>query len=191
MPADFVSSMTGQLPIFILGKNFGVEVAGHYSLMNKSVAAPSKLIAGSVLSIFKEEASRQFRARGQCKSIYLKTLARLASLGVLPFGCLFFFSEYIFGFIFGAKWVDAGKIASMLAPMLYLQFIASPLSYTLYLAGKNLSDLLWQIALLILISVMLMLSSNIKVAIILISVSYSFMYLININMSYLAAKGVK
>jgi O-antigen/teichoic acid export membrane protein len=191
MPADFVSSMTGQLPIFILGKNFGAEVAGNYALMNKSVIAPSKLIAGSVLSIFKEEASREFRVRGQCKSIYLKTLTRLASLGIVPFGCLYFFSEYIFGFIFGDNWVDAGRIASVLAPMLYLQFIASPLSYTLYLAGKNLNDLLWQLALLIVISAILILSNNIKLTLILISLGYSLMYLINIIMSYSAAKGIK
>jgi O-antigen/teichoic acid export membrane protein len=189
MPAGFMSSLTGQMPVFLLGNRFGGELGGQYSLMNKSVAAPAKLIAGSVLSIFKEEASRQYREYGECKAIYGTAFKRLAALGVIPFGALYFFSENIFGIIFGENWEQAGEMASMLAPMLYLQFVASPLSYTLYLTGKNIDDLIWQISAAIVISCSLITSVDAVEAVKYLVISYSFLYVINIYMSYRAGCG--
>ncbi len=189
MPADFVSSLTGQIPVFLLGNRFGGEFGGQYSLMNKSVAAPAKLIAGSVLSVFKEEASRQYREHGECKAIYTTAFKRLAALGVIPFGALYFLSENLFSLIFGDNWVQAGEMASILAPMLYLQFVASPLSYTLYLSGRQLMDLYWQIVMAVIaISVFSFVEDKVN-ALYIYSSGLSIMYLINIRISYVAACG--
>lgn len=186
MPADLISSLTGQMPVFLLGNRFGGELGGQYSLMNKSVAAPAKLIAGSVLSVFKEEASRQFRENGECRSIYVKVFKRLVLLGLLPFGLLYFYSEYFFVIVFGDEWAQAGVLASFMAPMFYLQFIASPLSYTLYLTGKNVDDLIWQISAAIVTAGSLLISADAIEAVRFMVISYSSLYVINIYMSYRA-----
>lgn len=186
MPADFISMLTGQMPVFLLGNKFGGELGGQYSLMNKSVAAPARLIAGSVLSLFKEEASRHFRENGECRTIYIKVLKRLLLLGMLPFGLLYLYSEYLFVIVFGEGWAQAGVLASFMAPMFYLQFIASPLSYTLYLTGKNIDDLIWQISATIVMSSSLLISSDAMEAVKYIVISYSLLYIINIYMSYRA-----
>lgn len=189
MPADLISALTGQMPVFLLGNRFGGELGGQYSLMNKSVAVPARLIAGSVLSVFKEEASRQFRVNGECRSIYVKVFKRLMLLGLLPFCMLYLYSEYLFAIVFGGGWAQAGVLASFMAPMFYLQFIASPLSYTLYLTGKNIDDLIWQIGAAIVISCSLLISADAIEAVKYMVTSYSFLYVINIYMSYRAACG--
>jgi O-antigen/teichoic acid export membrane protein len=157
--------------------------------MNKSVAAPATLIAGSVLSVFKEEASRQYRVHGECKAIYGVAFKRLSVLGIFPFGVLYLFSEELFSLIFGANWVQAGEIASILAPMLYLQFVASPLSYTLYLSRWQLIDLCWQIAVALIAFVIFGLVVDKIHALYLYSFGLSIMYLINMKISYMAACG--
>jgi O-antigen/teichoic acid export membrane protein len=189
MPADMLSVLTSQMPVFVLGQRFSSDVAGEYALMNKSTAAPTKLIAGSVMSVFKEEASRQFREHGDCKAVYLKSLKRLAFLGVVPFCVLYLFSEYFFGVFFGEEWRQAGVIASIMAPMLYVQFVASPLSYTLYLSGLQLMDLCWQIAMAILSLAAFVLVVDKNEALFLYSYGMAFMYLINLRFSYVAACG--
>lgn len=186
MPADFISSLTGQMPVFLLGNRFGGEFGGQYSLMNKSVAAPAKLIAGSVLSVFKEEASRQYRENGECRSIYVKVFKRLVLFGTLPFGLLYLYSEYLFTIVFGDEWAQAGVLASFMVPMFYLQFIASPLSYTLFLTGKNRDDLIWQLSAAMAISCSLIISADAVEAVKYMVISYSFLYVINIYMSYRA-----
>lgn len=191
MPADFLSATTAQLPSFLFGHRYGEGVAGEYALMNKSVAVPSKLIAGSILSVFKVEASRQYREYGECKKAYIDSFKRLALVGIAPFGGLYLFSECLFGVFFGNEWRQSGVLASIMAPMFYVQFIASPLSYTLFLARKNLQDLFWQILYFTCIAVILFRVDDAKDTIKLISVICSMLYLINIYLSFRAAKGLK
>jgi O-antigen/teichoic acid export membrane protein len=116
-------------------------------------------------------------------------MKRLIFLGCIPFGLLYFNSENLFILIFGSEWREAGVIASILAPMFYLQFIASPLSYTLFLAGKNIYDLLWQIMSAVIISVILLINDSATSVIQSMSIAYSCLYLMNIHMSFKAASG--
>ncbi|WP_277950290.1 oligosaccharide flippase family protein [Acidovorax sp. 210-6] len=184
MPADFISSLSGQLPVFLLGNRVGAAPAGQLSLTNKALAAPMKLLAGSILAVFKEEAARQYRETGQCRDIFLKTLKALILIGILPFTGLFFFSGVLFEFVFGAQWRDAGEYASILAPMFFMQFVSSPLSYVLYLANKQFSDLIWQIAMIAMTALIFISTENVIFAIKLYSLGCSFLYGLYIYISY-------
>ncbi len=188
MPADFISSLSAQLPVFLLGNRFGAASAGQLSLTNKALAAPMKLLAGSILAVFKEEAARQYRETGQCRDIFLKTLKILILIGILPFTGLFFFSGVLFEFFFGAQWRDAGEYASILAPMFFMQFVSSPLSYVLYMTNKQLLDLTWQIAMIALAALVFIFSENSIFAIKLYSWGCSFLYGIYLCISYSHAK---
>jgi len=189
MPADFIGSFAVQLPVFMIGSRFGSASAGQYALTNKALAVPMKLLAGSVLSVFKEDASRQYRETGQCRQIYIKTLRALAVFGIVPFAGLYFFSDLLFGLIFGEQWRQAGRYASILAPMFYMQFISSPLSYTLYIANRQFSDLVWQIILLGMTVSVYYIGREVYQAVMMYSVGYSLLYAVYLMISYMAAKG--
>ena len=189
MPADFVSSLSAQLPLFLIGGRFGTAPVGQYALTNRVLAAPVGLLAGSILSVFKEEASRQYRDMGQCRQAYLKTFRSLALLGIVPFVTLFFISERLFVLTFGPEWAEAGRLAAMFAPMFYLKFVASPLSYTMYLANRQSHDLAWQLVLLCMTAAVFQFSSSIHLAVALYSAGYSALYIAYLAMSYRAANG--
>lgn len=191
MPADFISSFAGQLPMLMMGSRFGASPAGQYALTNKSLAVPMKLLAGSVLSVFKEEAARHYREKGECRDIFIKTFKSLALLGILPFGALYFFAEPIFVIFFGAEWRDAGVYASILTPMFYVQFVVSPLSYTLYLANNQFSDLIWQLALLTLTASIFYFTNELILAIKWYAFGYSILYFLYLWIAYYSARGNK
>lgn len=190
MPASFISAFSTQLPLFIIGGRFGNAPVGHYSLTNRALAAPVGLLSGSILSVFKEEASRQYRETGQCRQAYKKTFLLLALLGIIPFTLLFFISEWLFVLAFGPEWKEAGRLASMLTPMFYLKFVASPLSYTMLLANRQSHDLLWQLTLLVMTAIAFQFSNDIYWATASYSAGYSILYVVYLRMSYLAAKGI-
>ncbi|MCP5343527.1 MAG: oligosaccharide flippase family protein [Pseudomonadales bacterium] len=189
MPADFVSSVSGQLPVFLTGSRFGAESAGQISLTNKALAAPMRLLAGSVLSVFKEEAAREYRETGRCDDIFKKTFKSLLLIGVLPFTVLFFFVDSIFELLFGAQWRVAGEYGSILVPMFFFQFLSSPLSYVLYIANKQLQDLIWQIVVILVTLYIFLTTKDVKAALTAYSASYSFLYSIYLYMSYQSSKG--
>jgi O-antigen/teichoic acid export membrane protein len=190
MPADFIGSLSAQLPLLVTGNRFGAESAGQLSLTNKALAGPTKLLAGSILSVFKEEAAREYRETRQCSGAFKKTLKSLILIGAPLFAILFYFSELIFETFFGPQWRVAGEYASILAPMLFLQFVSSPLSYVLYIANKQLLDLTWQVAVLSMTAVAFFASDNIKVALIIYSVGCSIFYGVYLYLSFKSSKKV-
>lgn len=191
LPADAINTAAAQLPLLIVASRFGAEVAGLLAMTMRILGAPIGLLGKSVLDVFKRHASTSFRERGECQGDYIRTFKVLA-LGSFAF-CLvmFFASESLFVLAFGKAWREAGTIAIWLLPLFALRFIASPLSYMVYIADKQHVDLFWQIALLGMTVICLSVPSNHKLALQLYSAGYSMLYVIYLMMSYRFSLGVK
>jgi len=92
---------------------------------------------------------------------------------------------------FGERWRQAGIIAVWLMPMFALRFVASPLSYVFYVAGKQHIDLMWQVALLLVTVATLYFPANYAHAIQAYSAGYALLYVIYLALSWRFSKGVK
>jgi O-antigen/teichoic acid export membrane protein len=90
---------------------------------------------------------------------------------------------------FGEPWRQAGVIAIWLMPMFALRFVASPLSYVFYIAGKQQVDLVWQCALLAMTLASFMLTSSFEGYVKLYAAGYSLLYVIYALLSYHYSKG--
>jgi O-antigen/teichoic acid export membrane protein len=186
-PSALVNVMANQLPILALGKFFGLGVVGFYSLMYKVLMIPISLLSSTVLDVFKQRATEDYNKYGNCKDIYVKTLISLVLLGIVPFTVLGIFAPEIFAFVFGENWKVAGKFAQIMAPMLFLKFVVSPLSYTFYVVGKQKINLIGQILLFIslLTSIVIGVQMNNEYKMLVcFSVVYSFVYLFYAYYSY-------
>ena len=73
---------------------------------------------------------------------------------------------------------------SALLPRFGLGFIASPLSYIVYVVGKQHLDLIWQLALLGVTLTTLLLIASFNTALLCYSVGYGLLYIIYLWMSY-------
>ena len=69
-------------------------------------------------------------------------------IGVCIFGPLFFVVEDLFTFVFGEEWTIAGEYARILIPLIFIRFIATPLTLITIIFEKQNIDLIWQILLL-------------------------------------------
>ena len=191
MPSDFINTFSDQIPLFLIATRFGVGSVALYALSLRIINAPIGLLANSILAVFKERAGRDFREKGNCRDAYLYTFKSLLLMAIIPFTLLFFLGEYAFVLVFGKDWSMAGRFAEVLAPMYFTKFIASPMSYTLYIANKQLQDLGWQVGLLAMTSAAFYFTENLMSAVQMYSFGYSFLYIIYLLMSYHAACGVR
>jgi O-antigen/teichoic acid export membrane protein len=190
LPADSINTAAAQLPLLIVASRFGADTAGLLAMTMRVLGAPIGLLGKSVLDVFKRHAATSFRERGECRGEYIRTFKVLA-VGSLAFcGVMFFASELLFAKVFGEEWRGAGAIAVWLLPMFALRFIASPLSYMVYIAGKQHVDLFWQVSLLGITIASLNASANYEYALQLYSVGYSVLYVIYLAMSYRFSQGV-
>ena len=147
LPSNLLNVLVGQLPLFIIGAHHGALAAGLYALTQRVLAAPISLLASSVLEVFKRQSVHEFQTQGNCREAYRYTFKVLVLLGFGPALILFLYSPPLFAWAFGENWRAAGELASILAPLCFLNFIASPLSYVFFVAGKQKMDLCWQVAL--------------------------------------------
>jgi O-antigen/teichoic acid export membrane protein len=189
--AHVFNASAAQIPNVLINGLFSAANAGVFFLTQRVLGAPMNLVACAIGDVFRQEASYAYARQGNCTTIYLKTLKRLVLVSIIPFIALYFFAPILFAWAFGEQWRLSGSYAQILVPMLFLQFVTTPLSSMFIIAQKQQHDLIWQICLLVLVSMAFWngyLHSSVEVALISFSSAYSLMYAINGLMTYRFAK---
>ena len=184
LPADAVNAAAAQLPVFVVAARFGSEAAGLLAMAMRMLGAPMSLLAASVLDVFKRHAGQAFRERGECRAEYLHAFRILLVVAVIAAVAIVLGVEPIFAAVFGEAWLGAGTMALWLLPRFAVGFVASPLSYMVYVAGKQQLDLIWQLALLAMTLATLLLVDSTQWALVSYSLGYSGLYLVYLLMSY-------
>jgi O-antigen/teichoic acid export membrane protein len=184
LPSNLLNSLVGQLPLFLIGMRHGALAAGLFALTQRVLAAPISLLAASVLEVFKRESVHEFQTVGNCKQAYRYTFKVLILLGLLPSLILLAFSPQLFAWVFGPAWREAGELAQILAPLYFLNFIASPLSYVFFVTGKQNVDMWWQVTLFTMTVIVFIMPGSLHDNVLWYAVGYSTLYLVYLHMSW-------
>ncbi|RMH57430.1 MAG: lipopolysaccharide biosynthesis protein [Candidatus Hydrogenedentota bacterium] len=113
---------------FVIGGFFGGTILGFYSIAQRVLTAPLGVVGNAVSQVYYEKAAR---GRRKGEKLYSSTLSLLKGLSLLYFPFLaagLAGGPDLFAFVFGAGWGEAGKLARILAPFVWLRFLVSPLS---------------------------------------------------------------
>ena len=167
---------------------FTTTVAGYYYLTQKMLSIPVTLIAASILDVFKEQASKDYKKFGNARKIYIQTFKKLLILSFIPSIIVYFFSVDIFTYIFGEAWEVSGEYARILVPMLFFRFISSPLSFMLYIGEKQELNLVGNLLFLLGTIGSLYFASSPMDAVVHLSFSFSFIYIMYLLFSAKIAK---
>lgn len=189
LPADFINNASNQLPLIIVSLRFGYEISGYLALTTRVLSTPISLLGKAVLDVFKRHAAQNFQNKGNCAKLYRNTFYILAIASIIMCICTILFAESIFSIAFGSVWQTSGIFAIWLLPMFALRFIASPLSYIIYLVEKQDIDLKWQLCLFIMTVFTLYISSSYKISLISYSLGYAALYCIYLLITYQLSLG--
>ncbi len=190
LPAMLVNLLANQMPQLLLN-TFGQSIVGYFSMSQKVLGSPVTLFSTSVSHVFKERASSDYRNKGNCRPIFVKTFKSLFLISIVPFVLIFIFAPTIVPIIFGTEWVEAGVYIRALTLMYFFKFTVSPLSYVIVIAEKQKLNLLLQTTLLVLTASSLyygISQNNPLTAVILFSISYSAVYILFLFISYKLSK---
>lgn len=170
-------------PIF-----YGLSSAGFYFLVLRVLQAPLSLISTSLTDVYKQKLTDPKTTDDDLKRYYKKMFVFLFSIGLPPLVLFMFIGEELFSFIFGSEWQVAGEYAIILAPMFYIRFIASPLSYFLYLKEKQEINILGNFTFLICSLASVIFFKSAEDVVIFISVTFSLIYIAYIIYSFKLSK---
>lgn len=184
LPSGLLNTLAGQLPLFMIGMHQGALAAGLFALTQRVLGVPIALIASSILEVFKRQAVHEFESLGHCRDVYRSTFKTLLLLALAPSLILFLFSPQLFSWVFGPDWRQSGELARILAPLYFLNFIANPLSYVFFVAGKQKVELLWQVALFLMTIGVFMAPASLNESVLAYAVGRSVLYIIYLYMSH-------
>lgn len=183
MPSDMINTTAAQLPVIVLGLRYGGDVAGCFALAARTMGAPLAVLGGAVRDVFIRDAGLEMRSHGHCHQVYRRTFKVLFLFSVVLLIATVTLAEPAFVLLFGEPWRLAGTMAIWLVPLFALRFIASPLSYTFFLAQKQNVDLIWQVFLLIMVISVLYGFDAYRATLIAYSYGYAGMYVVYLVLS--------
>ncbi|RBP69084.1 O-antigen/teichoic acid export membrane protein [Alkalibaculum bacchi] len=153
-PSNYVYTAGNNLPVVLLVSFFGTSAVGLFGLANSITSLPMSLIGNSVSQVFYSEAAKIGKDNpDKIKSIAQKLIKQIALIALIPFVILLLFGPWLFSFVFGSEWYDAGVYSQMLSFMVYFHFIITPVGRILEIFERQREGLLLNITRLILIFV--------------------------------------
>ena len=146
-----ISSLSGlinstglQVAPIMLASFYSAAVVGWFSLTQRIIGIPMRLIGLSLEQIYISETARLAREdSARLKRLYIEQAKKLALLGAVPILILGLSAPLFFSFIFGSSWHEAGRYAQVFSIMFAIQFVVGPLSQTLNILECQSMQLVW------------------------------------------------
>lgn len=137
LPANYISIFSVQLPVFMLS-SFGASAVGFFAFSASMLEIPLNLLGNAVSPVFLQKAADTYHTqRERLGEITLAVYSKLLYLGLIPFGILTIYGDWIFSFVFGEKWEMSGVFSGYLGFYFIFRLIAYPLSSIFTIIGRE------------------------------------------------------
>jgi len=137
-------------PLFIVTKQFGIEIAGQLTLVRTILSIPVSLISNNVSQVVFQQVSERVAHQQEFRSVLKNVFLLLIGLSVgmsllfIPFG------TYIF-MLYGDKWDLAGFMSQILVISFSFKFLVSSFSKILLSLEKIKWISIWQVIYLVMV----------------------------------------
>lgn len=120
-------SCTAIIPSLFIARVYGNESLGQFALVASTIYLPAGLIGGAIGQVYYQRAAESWSTGKSFNDLWCATAKRLIFVGIPIYTILAIFSPWIYPFIFGAMWVEAGRYASLMSIGAFFSFATSPL----------------------------------------------------------------
>lgn len=192
LPTSISEQFTQQIPILAMGFIGADASVGAFSRARQLVSMPLTLLGSAVTQVFRRDASALYQQTGDCRALAAKVSLSLLAIGVVPCGLFIAWAPEVMMLVLGPAWAEAGVMARVLAPMLLVRIVASPVSSVFYFTDNQALDFKLTLASTAALSVMILAAFSAEVSPLqlvgLFSLGYSVIYLAQLFFSYRIAK---
>lgn len=145
--SSLVNSVSKNSIILFIKYFFGALNAGYYTLTSRVLSIPGGMYQAALSQIYLQQASM---LDNYSLKMYTKKIVWFGFvLGILPVILVLFFGQPLFAFIFGTKWLMAGKMAQYIVLWFFFQVLIGPVGFMLDIKQKLRFELGWNVILLI------------------------------------------
>jgi O-antigen/teichoic acid export membrane protein len=124
-----INNLSGAFPVFLLSAYFSTGIAGFYTFGYMILYRPVNLVANAFYQVMFQRFAEKRHANDPIGPEVKLFLKRNTQILLLPFIISGIFFPEIFGFLFGDKWIEAGRYAQILLPWIFMVSLVMPLSF--------------------------------------------------------------
>lgn len=141
---SLLSGVGLQLPVFLLSSFFGPIYSGFYSLANRAISLPTRIIGEAISEVSYKHTSDIIKDNKNLPKYIEKSTAAIFQVSFVPFIIVLFLGRQIFTLILGANWEIAGFYVQILSPLIFLRLFSSPINI-FYQKKRNDLFFIWQL----------------------------------------------
>lgn len=136
-PSNFIENFAIQLPNQVFSAIFGNANLGSYSMNEKILGIPSRLIGNPISTIYFRTASEYSKEGKNLADFTFLLITRIMLIAYIPILITIIWGEKIFTWVLGSNWSDAGSMAGFLIVQYVFMFCANCTSYCRVAIGKQ------------------------------------------------------
>ena len=121
-----ISSLWIQLPPLLIGKVYGSSFAGQYAMALLLIQYPIAIMQSALRQVLYPKLTSLYNNKLKLFKSTLYTTSLMYFLYLIPAVIIFFHGEIIFNFIFGDKWIMAGRISQILVVSSFISVGKTP-----------------------------------------------------------------
>lgn len=133
------------MQVVVLTQYYGATQVGQFALSLAVIALPMGMILAGVSQVYMRECAARVNDKAGALSLARKTAEGTLIISIPLFLALALASKYLFGYVFGRDWAQAGSIAFAMIPLLWARFLTTSLTATLNVYRRQGVLLVWQV----------------------------------------------
>lgn len=190
--SDLANAVALWLPFFVMPALYGAAAAG-FLLMFQRVWSASAIIGKGMGETFRQKAAEDLARDGNFREVYAATFWAMLAVAVPAWLILVLAAPTLFALILGEEWREAGVYGQILATLVCIQFIASPLGWSVYIVERLRYNMVWQWSLLLVYLAAFAISTvffEARGALALYAATGAIMYAVYLGISYRMSLGI-
>lgn len=160
MGNSLVNYFNSQFDIIIIGKLFGSDTLGLYSIAKQLVMRPAQIINPIVTRVSFPMMSKVQNDTLRLKEIYLKSINYLSTVNFYVYMIMIILSKEIITIFLGEKWITIITLFELLSIYSMLRSVGNPIGSLILAKGKPHYEFYWNLILLFFIPITIFISSK-------------------------------
>ncbi len=137
LPQVFSGSVAALLTAILVASFFSAHEAGQWFMMQRVAMLPAGLVGTSMAQIYFAEAATSIRRDGSFAVVFRRVAVGQALIGLFVATILTLFGGFLFPFVLGNNWIQAGQLSVIYAPYVAVHLVLSTLAATTILSKRQ------------------------------------------------------
>lgn len=127
-----------KIPVFFIAARFGLDVVGYFGMALGMASLPLTLIGHAVSQVYFAEIARIGKTQpAAIRRTAVSIMKKMFMVGAIPTSVIVIAGPWLFGFVFGEPWREAGVYARIICIPVFFRFVASPIASCLDVLEKQ------------------------------------------------------